>query len=347
MHTRRDLLKIMGTTAAAGVLAACGTRLPIPPGPGTGTSSVDLVLGHFVPTNHEYHAQVLEPWARQVEQSSGGRIHITIHPGGALGPPPAQYKNVVAGAMDIGFGVQSYTPGRFPLTEGLELPFRWSSAEAGTAAFQSLYQSVPALRAEYADVKVLSLFTNGPAQLLTTRKQVKTLEDMRGLKVRSPGPSHNKTIESLGGAPLTMTVSEMYDALERGVAGGTISAPSVFTGFNLVDVVRYSTVARFTVACFFVAMNAEKWQSLSAEDQRVLDATAGETLAMQAARVADATDRSATAVAQARGVEFFELPEAELSRWMAAAQGVSDQWASELEARGLPGKQFLDEMARA
>jgi TRAP-type transport system periplasmic protein len=317
----------------------------VTPEPATG--GVDLVLGHFLPTNHEYHAQVLEPWAKQVEQRSGGRLRISIHPGGSLGPAPAQYKNVVAGAMDIGFGVQSYTPGRFPLTEGLELPFRWSSAEASTSMFQSLYQSVPALRAEYADVKVLGLWTNGPAQLLTTRKQVKTLEDMRGLKVRSPGPTHNKTIESLGGAPLTMPVSEMFDALERGVAGGTINAPSVFTSYNLVEIIKYSAVARFTVASFFLVMNADKWHALSAEDQRALDAASGETLAMHAARVSDATDRVATEVARTRGVEFFELPADELGRWKAAAQSVSDHWASEVEARGLPGRQFLEQLARS
>ena len=87
-----------------------------------------------------------------------------------------------------------------------------------------------------------------------------------------------------------------------------------------------------------------KWQSLSVEDQRVLDATAGEPLAMHAARVGDATDRAATEVALARGVEFYELPDDELRRWMAAAQGVSDQWASELEARGVPGRLFLEQV---
>jgi len=114
-----------------------------------------------------------------------------------------------------------------------------------------------------------------------------------------------------------------------------------------VDLVKCSTVARFTVASFFLVMNADKWQSLSVEDQRVLDAASGEPLAMQAARVGDATDRAATEVARARGVEFYELPDDELRRWVAAAQGVSDQWVSELEARGVPGKLFLEQVDRA
>ena len=345
MQTRRDFLRLVGAAAAGGVLTAC-TSLPQIVAPGQ-SASVDLVLGHFVPTNHEYHVRVLEPWAKQVEQRSGGRLRITIHPGGALGPAPAQYKSVVAGAMDIGFGVQSYTPGRFPLSEGFELPFLWRSAEASTTTLQSLYRTFPALRDEYADVKVLGLWTNGPAHLLTTRKQVRALEDVRGLKVRSPGPIHNRTIEALGGAPLTMPVSEMYDALERGVASGTINSPSVFTSFNLVDIVRYAAVGRFTVASFFLVMNADRWRSLPDSNKRLIDELSGETLTMHAARVSDETDSAAIDAARAKGVEFYELPAAELDRWSAATAGVSEQWAGEVEAKGLPGRRFLEQLQRA
>jgi TRAP-type C4-dicarboxylate transport system substrate-binding protein len=93
MQTRRDFLRVLSATAAGGVLAACASQTPVA-SPISATSGVELVHGHFVPTSHEYHAQVLEPWARQVEQRSGGRIRITIHPGGALGPDIARSKGV-------------------------------------------------------------------------------------------------------------------------------------------------------------------------------------------------------------------------------------------------------------
>src|SRR6185369_712534 len=136
--SRRSMLGTVLATAAGGLLAACASQsLPVV-GPLAGPAKpVELILGHFVPTAHEFHAQLLAPWAADVEQRSGGRLRITIHPGGALGPAAAQYKNVTAGAMDIAFGVQSYTPGRFPLTEAAELPFLWRSAEQATAALQT------------------------------------------------------------------------------------------------------------------------------------------------------------------------------------------------------------------
>jgi TRAP-type C4-dicarboxylate transport system substrate-binding protein len=166
------------------------------------------------------------------------------------------------------------------------------------------------------------------------------------LKVRSPGPAHNKTIEALGGTPLSMPIGEMYDALDRGVANATITAPSVLSTYKLAGIIRYSAVANFTVANFFLVMNAERWHALSVEDQRTLDAATGERLALQAARVGDQTDRTAMASARSKGVEFFDLPADELARWRAAAGSVSEQWAADVEARGLPARRLLERRAQ-
>jgi len=345
--SRRTFLSMLFASSAAGVLGACTSATPsidVAPRPSSG-DRLELVLGHFVPTAHEFHAQLLDPWARDVEHRSAGRLRITIHPGGALGPAPAQYRNVTAGAMDIGFGVQSYTPGRFPLTEGLELPFLWSSAEAGTRALLAVYDSVPALRMEYADTKVLALWANGPAQVLTTRKAISRLEDVRGLKLRSPGPVHNQVIEALGGVPVTLPASDVYDALERGVADGTVMAPSVLTSFNLADVVKYAVEARFTVSSFFLVMNKDRWEALPPDDQRILDETTGE-LSLTAARVSDRTDQSAREVGRTRGAHMVDLSADELGRWRAATADIPVRWASDLESRGLPGRQVLDELLR-
>jgi TRAP-type transport system periplasmic protein len=260
----------------------------VTPGKGAG-GPVELVLGHFVPTRHEFHARLLEPWAREVEGRSGGRLRIVIHPGGSLGPAPAQYQNVTAGAMDIGLGVHSYTPGRFPLTESLELPFLWDSAGRATQALQALYRGVPALRREYADARVLALWANGPAQVMTTKKPVRGLDDLKGLKLRSPGRLHNRTIEALGGVPLSTAITEVYDALERGIAHGAINAPSTFSSFNLTEVIRHTALADVTVATFFLVMNKERWEALPGEAQALLDDLSGEALALRAAQVSDET----------------------------------------------------------
>jgi TRAP-type transport system periplasmic protein len=354
--SRRRALGLLLATAGGGLLAACAPRAPeststsgpaAPPQAAPARpagSAVELVLGHIVPVKHEYHTQLFDPWAAEVEQRSGGRMRITIHPGGALGPAPAQYKNVAAGAMDIGFGVQGYTPGRFPLTEGLELPFLWDSAEKATRALQGLYHAVPAVQKEYADAKVLALWATGPAQLLTAKKRVETLEDVRGLKIRSAGPMHNKLIEALGAVPLSTPISEAYDALERGVANGAVVPPSVLASFNLADVVGYAAVANVSVATFYLVMNARKWEGLATEDRRLLDELANEPLAMRAAKITDQTDVEGAEFGRQRGVAFHQLSADELGRWKTAAAGIPDQWIRDTEGKGLPGKQIYDQL---
>jgi TRAP-type C4-dicarboxylate transport system substrate-binding protein len=236
--------------------------------------------------------------------------------------------------MDIAFGVQSYTPGRFPLTEALELPFLWTSAAHATHALQSIYAATPALQAEYADTHLLAIFANGPAHVMTTRRQIKTLEDLQGLKLRSPGAVHNKVIEALGAAPLSMPASEQYDALERGVVNGTIIAPSALTSFNLADVIRYTANARFTVSTFFVTMNRARYEGLSISEQQIIDASAERMLAARAAGICDTTEAASAAIGLTRGVVASELPTEELERWRAATRHVSDEWVRSHEASG-------------
>ena len=353
--TRRGVLPLLLTAAGGLSLAACGvTAAPggadprgaeVTPGKGAG-GPVELVLGHFVPTRHEFHAQLLEPWAREVEGRSGGRLRITIHPGGSLGPAPAQYQNVTAGAMDIGLGVHSYTPGRFPLTESLELPFLWDSAGRATQALQALYRGVPALRREYADARVLALWANGPAQVMTTKKPVRGLDDLKGLKLRSPGRLHNRTIEALGGVPLSTAITEVYDALERGIAHGAINAPSTFSSFNLTEVIRHTALADVTVATFFLVMNKERWEALPGEAQALLDDLSGEALALRAAQVSDETEAAGAELASQKGVELYRLAPDELRRWKEAVAAVPRQWIAEAEGKGLPGRLVYEALAQ-
>jgi TRAP-type C4-dicarboxylate transport system substrate-binding protein len=242
----------------------------------------------------------------------------------------------------VGLGVQGYTPGRFPLTESLELPFLWDSGVSATQALQALYRETPAVQGEYADARVLALWANGPAYLMAAHRPVRRLEDLKGLKLRSPGALHTRAIEALGATPLSTPITEVYDALDRGVVDGTLSAPSTFASFNLVEVVRQATVSGLGVATFFLVMNRQKWATLGSAAQRELEALSGEALALRAARICDETDATGMALARERGIELYRLPAEEQRRWTAAAAAVPEQWVSDAGRKGLPGRQVYD-----
>jgi TRAP-type transport system periplasmic protein len=310
-----------------------------------GTSEgIDLILSHAFPARHVQHRLMLEPFKKELEEKSKGRIKVTIHPGGALAPAPAHYENVVAGAFDIGWTLQGYTPGRFPLSAIVEMPFLWSSAQEATRVFWQLFEEVPALQNEYRDVKVLATWTHDLGQLYTTSKPVRTLEDLRGLKIRAPGPVQTTMLRALGAVPLNMPAGEMYDALERGVVDGLVTGLSAIKGYRLEQLVKHATLAKFYVATMIVAMNQQSYKKLSGEDRALLDSLTGKRMAMLGAKnYDDEADDGLEALKKVKA-SIYPLTPGETERWKQATNQMSKDWIKEMESKGLPGRQVYDKM---
>ena len=312
---------------------------------GRGTSqATDLILSHPFPARHVQQRLLLEPFKKELEEKSKGRIKLTIHPGGALAPAPATYENIVAGAFDIGWTLQGYTPGRFPLSAIVEMPFLWSSAQEATRVFWQLFEELPAVQNEYRDVKVLATWTHDLGQLYTTSKPVRSLEDLRGLKIRAPGPVQTSMLRALGAVPLNMPASEIYDALERGVVDGLLIGLSGVKGFRLEQLVKHATLAKFYVATMIVAMNQQSYKKLASEDRALLDSLTGRGMAMLGAKNYD--DEAVDGLEALKKVKanIYQLSPAETEKWKQATGQMSKEWIKEMESKGLPGKQVHDKM---
>lgn len=321
------------TLAAIFLLSAGGT-----------SEGIDLIISHPFPARHVQHRLMLEPFKKDLEEKSKGRIKVTIHPGGALAPAPAHYENIVAGAFDIGWTLQGYTPGRFPLSAIVEMPFLWSSAQEATRVFWQLFEEMPALQNEYRDVKVLATWTHDLGQLYTTSKPVRTLEDLRGLKIRAPGPVQTSMLRALGAVPLNMPAGEVYDALERGVVDGLVIGLSAIKGFRLEQLVKHATLAKFYVATMIVAMNQQTYKKLSSEDRAMLDSLTGRRMAMLGAKnYDDEADDGLDALKKVKA-SIYQLTPAETEKWKQATSQMSKEWIKEMESKGLPGKQVYDKM---
>lgn len=304
----------------------------------------ELIISHPFPARHVQHRLMLEPLKKDLEEKSKGRIKVTIHPGGALAPAPAHYENVVAGAFDIGWTLQGYTPGRFPLSSVVELPFLWSSAQEATRVMWQLYEQMPALQNEYRDVKVLAIWTHDLGQLYTTSKPVQSLADLRGLKIRAPGPVQTSMLRALGAVPVTMPAGEIYDALERGVVDGLVIGLSAIKGFRLDQVVKHATIANFYVAAMILAMNHASYKKLPAEDRALLDGLTGARLAMLGAKNYDAEADDGLAALKKAKASIHQLSPAELEKWRQATASVAKDWIKEMESKRLPGKQVYEKM---
>ena len=308
---------------------------------------VSLTLGHSFPASHPIHTDVLEPFIEEVAEVTNGTVTIEIVPAGGLGPAPATYENTAVGAQDIGWALQGYTPGRFPLTSIVELPFTFESAAEATNVLWDLYEEFPEFQEEYSDVHVLGLWTHDSGHLWTSETAVTTMEDLNGLTVRAPGPLQEELITDLGGSPVNLPVPEVFDALERGVVDGVMIPTSAFDSFNLYPVIDNGLECNCYVAAQFLVAGQDAWGRLSPEQQDAIDEIAGRQVSISAAEVYDEEGRVVRDKLDAEGIEVESLGGSELEAWREVGEEIASGWVAAREAEGAPAQEMYDVLQAA
>ena len=298
---------------------------------------VELNYSLFFPATHG-HALLAAEWAKEVEKRTGGAVKINMFPGATLTPPDQTYDGVVKGIADIGMSVLSYSKGRFPLSEVLDLPLGYTSGLQATRLANAYHQKFQP--AELGDVKIMYLMAHGPG-ILHTKTPVEKLEDLKGMKIRCTGSSA-KVVAALGATPVAMPQNEAYDALQKGVVEGLVSPIETLKGWKFAEVVKSTTQnfgSSYSVG-FFVAMNKQRWESLPKEAQAAIEGLNREWID-KAGQAWDDFDKVGTAFAVSKGVRFIALSKAEDARWAELAKPVLNEYVAAAKAKGLPGDEAL------
>ena len=318
--------------AATVLLSGCGKA-----GDAGQTPVIELSYSIFFPPSH-IQSKTAEAWAREVEARTGGRVKITTYPGGSLTKAPQCYDGVVNGVSDLGMSCLAYTRGRFPLLEGLDLPLGYPDGSAATRIATDLAKQYAPKEME--GTHVLYIHAHGPG-VLAAKKPVRTLEDLKGMKVRATGLSA-KIVENLGGIPVAMSQPETYESLQKGVVEATLCPIETLKGWKqgeVIESVTDSSAIGYTTA-MFVVMNREKWESLPPDVQGIITQVSDEWVSKHG-EAWDQADQEGRAYVMELGHEIIELPDAEVVRWTQAVQPILDDYVKSVEALGLPGKQFL------
>jgi len=304
---------------------------------GAEAKPIELSYSIFFPAPHKQTVLATE-WAQEIEKRTGGAVKITLFPGGTLTPADKCYDGVVKGISDVGMSCFAYTRGKFPLTEVIDLPLGYKSGVAATRLI-NLYRSKFQPK-EFDEVKVMYLHAHGPG-LLHTKKPVRRLEDLKGMKIRSTGLSA-KVAAALGGVPVAMPMGDTYDSLSRGVVDGSMSPMEALEGWKWGEVVKYTSEsfgAAYSTG-FFVVMNKEKWNSLPPAVQKVIEQVNKEWIE-KTGRLWEAIDKSGRDYSLKRGNEIILLPKKEDERWAKAVQPILDDYVANMKEKGLPGEEAL------
>lgn len=311
----------------------------------SGNDVIRLNYSVFFPPTH---LQTIEAraWADEIEKRTEGRVSIRIFPGGILTKADQCYAGVVDGISDIGMSCFSYTRGRFPLIEGLDLPVGYMDGFSATRIANEMIRRFNP--AELSDTHLLYAHAHGPG-VLASLSPVSKLEDLSGINVRATGLSA-KIVTSLGGNSVGMAQSDTYEALQKGVVQATLCPIETLKGWKQGEVISYvsQTPATGYTSSMFVTMNLERWNSLPDDIKEIFNEVSEEWIDRHGAAWNKADDEGRAFIAglknQGKFRETINLSDAETGRWRQRIAPLLNQYAEAAESKGLPGKAFLKEL---
>ncbi|HBF43575.1 MAG TPA: ABC transporter substrate-binding protein [Desulfobacteraceae bacterium] len=280
---------------------------------------------------------VWTPMLEELKAKSNGRITYTMYAGGALGKGPEHYDIVKKGLSDMGYFTATWTPGRFPLSDVLSLAVWVNGKDVGVDIGNAMYKRI--LKREFTGVKMIELNGCIKASLWTT-KPVKTLEDCKGLRIRTPGGQQTNYIKSLGAEPVFMPLGDVYLAMETGTLDGLVTCPPLVLAFKLYEVAKYGTIATFGCVTEGVIMNQKSWDRTPDDLKPIIEKVCSNPFRTTGGLTVKVYKTMMKEIAK-KGVKLYYLPKEEEKRWYSGFQKETKKWVKGLEAKGLPAKKTV------
>jgi TRAP-type C4-dicarboxylate transport system substrate-binding protein len=303
--------------------------------------AAELRLSTFVPPVHVIYREIITPWAAEVAKATNGEVKVTLYPSMQLGgKPPDLIRQTAEGVVDATFTLPGYTSASFPRPQVIELP---GLQKDGIAATNMMWDILdPYLLPDFKDLKIIALWGAEDAGLMSRSKTIRTLDDLKGLRMRAPSAQQAKQLEVMGAVPVAMPITQVYQSLERGVVDGAMLPFSTIVDFRLGEVAKAITIPGplFGRSSFLIAMNQKKFDSLSPSTRAAIDKLSGRELSLKATDVyvKRAEQGVASVKSKATVVEFS--PE-EQNRIAAVLKPIIRDWVKSAEAKGIPARDML------
>ena len=259
----------MRTSLAGGLLAAafaCGLSA-------TAAAQTKLTYGSYVPSTHVINQDGIVPMAEHLEKASNGALKMELFPGGAIAGGKGAVDQIRDGLVDSGLIVDAYVT--------RELPTSAMLTELGMVGTDSLVMTGATNEYQLVDcepckkdlkehgIMAMAYYATAPYMLLCN-KEVKSLDDMKGLKVRATS-GFGVMVKNMGGVPVNIASNEVYEAMQRGQADCTVGADAWLKSYTLWDVAKY--VLDFPIGTYHsglvFAIGADSWKKLP-EEQKAL-----------------------------------------------------------------------------
>jgi TRAP-type C4-dicarboxylate transport system substrate-binding protein len=307
---------------------------------------VTLKFSHFLGPKSFFQLDVVEPWARELEAKTGGKVKVETFDGTSpVGGVGDQAGNVKSGKVDIALGLRGAEGDKFLGASVVELPFLVPSAARGSQALWALYKD-GTLADEWKDYKVLALFVHNPGLIHTSEKTILEPADMKGVRFRSPNNTVSAALKHLGAEPVLLQVNDVMPAVKGGKIDGIVTNwGNPLPGFN--DFMKHHIETQFYTSAFFIVMNKAKYESLPADVRAAIDAISGDTWVAKFGPYWDKWDKPVRDGANAPGHTVVVPDAARMARWREALKPVTDQYLDELSKKFAGARGAYEKLAAA
>jgi len=317
---------------------------PAPPAPET----VKLRFCHVFPSVGFYQEVQFPRYFKIIEEATGGKyvFDIEYFPVGTILGGSEAYDGVINGIVDAASIPVAYTPGRFPVIMTLSQS-GVAPAKNCDAAVRTIWEFYEKFKpVEFDEVKILHFYATGPGWIMSNTP-ITTVDQMKGMKIRVSG-SGSLGVQAIGAEPIAMPMGDVYMSAQKNIIEATVEPISCLEMWKHAEVFDYSTYMGYLYSEYFwTAMNLDTWNSLPKDLQEAFDAVASDAC-NDAGAVWQYYEKHGMefAAASPGGHEYIYLSDAEVAKLKGMLASVGDQYIAEMNAKGLPGEELVNEAAK-
>lgn len=313
---------------------------------GTASAQTVVLKAHsFSGPQAPEQSKNLVPWAEKVAKLSGGRLKIEIYPSMQLGGKPSDLpQQLEDGVVDIIMEIPGYAPGRFPGVEGLELPFTNVGTTTGESAAAFEWATRWLKDTDFKGFKVLSIHATDPSTFHTRDKEIKSIADLKNLKIRVPSKVVGGVVQKLGAVPVGIPLPDVYEALSRGQVDGMLINWIIMPPFRLNEVTKYHLDTPVYQTPIMMLMNQKSYDKLPPDLQKIIDETTGLEHSREVGEQLEKMKDAAIETIRKAGGVIDTLPAADVAKLKADVQPLHAAWIAEMNKRGMPGQKMYDDL---
>lgn len=287
-----------------------------------------LKYSSIAPAPSWVNRNLLQPYIERINRDAAGLMEIRFFPGSVLGKANRQFEIVTTGVADFATIVTPYKPQRFKRSKVVELPFSYRNTREASLAIWRMIERGD-FGEEFAAVRLVGLWVTSPL-LLHTTFAVRKVEHLRGRRIRMAGRYQAATLRRLGAVGVALPVTQVVEAIRKGVVDGTLNDWKGGNAFGIVDATAFHTVAPLGGILVIIAMNKEAYRRLPAPAKAVIDRHSGrDYVAWMARRNLRAETEAIGRAEKAGRTTVIRLAAKETERWRKLLAPVERQFVQD------------------